>query len=358
MSLIGGVLPAYFRRRVGGQILALLVVLTALLQMLELLDMTTEVLKRELGLRGLLYYSALRTPAEVVLMLPIAVLLGTMTAMHSMARNLEITTIRSAGVSLLRIFVYLLPVSLLLAAVQFALSEQVLPRFENTLKAWWSESKPSDDPVARLWVNTDRGPISIESISPDGRHLRGLRLYVLDAKGLIESRLAAGDAQWDGQAWRLDLVTELRIGNGRLERIREPKRVWETNLRPDDVLRLDVARPRLSSMMLADVIAGARVGTQPLSYYRTVLYRTFTAPLAVFVMLLLALPTACSQPRGRAGSREMLFALGLGLAFLLCDGMVSALGTSGRLPPLATALAAPLLFGAIGLLRLRLYERI
>jgi phosphatidylglycerophosphate synthase len=116
-------------------------------------------------------------------------------------------------------------------------------------------------------------------------------------------------------------------------------------------LRLDVARPRLSSMMLADVIAGARVGTQPLSYYRTVLYRSFTAPLAVFVMLLLALPTAASQPRGRAGSREMLYGLGLGLAFLLVDGMIAALGTSGRLPPLTTALAAPLLFGAIGLLR-------
>jgi len=88
------------------------------------------------------------------------------------------------------------------------------------------------------------------------------------------------------------------------------------------------------------------------------LYRSFTAPLAVLVMLLLALPTAASQPRGRAGSREMLYGLGFGLAFLLVDGMVSALGTSGRLAPLTTALAAPLLFGAIGLLRLRLHERI
>ena len=355
---MSAVLPGYFRRRVGVQILALLAVLTALLQMLELLDMTTEVLKRALGLRGLLYYAALRAPAEVALMLPIAVLLGTMTAMHSMARNLEITTIRCAGVSLMRIFGYLLPVSLLLAALQFAMAERVLPQAENTLKAWWSESAPSGEAATRLWVNTARGPASIDSVSPDGTHLRGLRLYVRNADDLIEARLAAGDAQWDGQVWRLDDVTELRIADGRLERVREPTRVWETNLMPDDVLRLDVARPRLSSMMLADVIAGARVGTQPLSYYRTVLYRSFTAPLAVFVMLLLALPTACSQPRGRAGSREMLYGLGLGLAFLLCDGIVAALGTSGRLPPLTTALAAPLLFGAIGLLRLRLYERV
>jgi len=352
-------LPRYFRRRVAVQIVALLAVLTALLQMLELLDMTTEVLKREQGLRGILYYAALRTPAEVVLMLPIAVLLGTMTAMHAMARNLEITTVRCAGVSLHRIFVYLLPVAVALAVVQFGLAERVLPQAENTLKAWWSASAPSGEATTRLWANTDRGPVSIDSISPDGTHLRGLRLYVRNATtGQIEARLAAGDAQWDGQVWRLDGASELRFADGKLLRVREPTRIWETNLRPDDVLRLDVARPRLSSMMLADVIAGTRVGTQPLSYYRTVLYRSFTAPLGVVVMLLLALPTAASQPRGRAGSREMLYGLGFGLAFLLVDGMISALGTSGRLPPLTTALAAPLLFGAIGLLRLRLHERI
>ena len=354
-----GMLPRYFRRRVAVQILALLAVLTALLQMLELLDMTTEVLKREQGLLGILYYAALRTPAEVVLMLPIAVLLGTMTAMHSMARNLEITTVRCAGVSLQRIFAYLLPVAIVLAVVQFTIAERVLPQAENALKEWWSASAPSGEAATRLWANTDRGPVSIEGISPDGTHLRGLRLYVRNpTTGQIEARLAAGDAQWDGQVWRLDGASELRFADGKLQRVREPTRIWETNLRPDDVLRLDVARPRLSSMMLADVIAGTRVGTQPISYYRTVLYRSFTAPLAVLVMLLLALPTAASQPRGRVGSREMLYGLGLGLAFLLVDGMISALGTSGRLPPLTTALAAPLLFLAIGVLRLRLHERI
>lgn len=354
-----GMLPRYFRRRVAVQIVALLAVLTALLQMLELLDMTTEVLKRDLGLRGIFYYAMLRTPAEVVLMLPIAVLLGTMTAMHAMARNLEITTARCAGVSLHRIFAYLLPVALVLALVQFALAERVLPQAENTLKEWWSASTPSGEATTRLWANTDRGPVSIESISPDGKHLRGLRLYARNATtGQIEARLAAGDAQWDGKVWRLDNASELRFADGQLKRVAEPARVWETNLRPDDVLRLDVARPRLSSMMLADVIAGTRVGTQPLTYYRTVLYRSFTAPLAVLVMLLLALPTAASQPRGRAGSREMLFGLCLGLAFLLVDGMISALGMSGRLPPLTTAIAAPLLFTAIGFLRLRLHERI
>jgi lipopolysaccharide export system permease protein len=73
-------------------------------------------------------------------------------------------------------------------------------------------------------------------------------------------------------------------------------------------------------------------------------------------MLLLALPAARGLPRRSDGSAALLLALGLGLAFLLCDGFMGALGTSGRVPALVAALAAPLLFSAIGLLQLHFSE--
>jgi lipopolysaccharide export system permease protein len=352
-----GALPAYLRRRVGTQILMLLAVITALMQLLELLDVTTEVLKRGQGFGGLLYYGLLRVPDELVLALPLAVLLGTTMALHSMARSLEITAIRTAGISLMRILGYLAPMMLALALVQFALSERVLPRAETRLKEWWSAGALPDSTAARLWAHTSSGAVSIESVSPDGRRLQGVRIYVRDPAGLMAARLSAAEAAWDGGAWRLADVSELRIEAGRIQHIHDDGRDWKTNLRPDDVLRLDVARPHLSSIMLSEVIAGARSGTQPRSYYLTVLYRSFTAPLGVFIMLLLALPTACSLPRG-GSVRVMLTALVLGLAFLLCDGIVATLGTSGRLPPLAIALAAPALFAVIGFLQLRACERI
>ena len=64
---MSGRLAAYLRRRVGLQILALLAVLTAMMQLLELLDVTTDILERGQGVGGLLYYAALRAPAELAL---------------------------------------------------------------------------------------------------------------------------------------------------------------------------------------------------------------------------------------------------------------------------------------------------
>ncbi len=351
-----GQLPAYLRRRIGLQILALLAVLTAMMQLLELLDVTTEIFERGQGLGGLMYYALLRIPAELGLALPLAVLLGSMMVMNSMARHLEIMAMRASGVSLKRMLRHLLPLLVIIAILHAALLQAVLPRVEVELKRWWNASAPTEEVTAPLWVHTRGGPVSIETISPDGQRLKGVHLYVHQS-GLLTSRTVASAAHWDGQAWQFEDVTELRINAAGVQRIHDNTREWQTNLQPDEVLRLNVARPYLSTMMLAEVIAGARIGSQPRSYYQTALYRSFTAPFGVFIMLLLALPTAATLTRGSGGGGAMLLALVLGLGFLLFDGILASLGSSGQLPPLVTALGAPLLFGLIGLVRLQLCER-
>lgn len=350
------VLARYLLRRVGVQTLALLAVLTALMQVLELLDVTTDILDRDLGIAGLLHYVALRTPSEVVLALPLSALLGAMSALYALARSHEIIAIRSAGISLKRLVLYLLPVPVLLSLSQFAVSEYVVPQAETELKAWWDATAPPDDAPARRWVHSSAGPVSFDGMSADGRRLDGLRIYLRGADGLFSARISARAAQWEARHWRLEEVEELHVSGGHYGRASESARIWEANLRPDDVLRLDVAQPHLSSMMLVDIIAGERVGAQPLSYYETVLYRSFTAPLAAFIMLLLAVPPARALSRGGGGG-ALLVALGLGLAFLLCDGIMAALGTSGRLPAVAAAAVAPALFAAIGVMLLYACDR-
>src|SRR4051812_3755763 len=121
-------------------------------------------------------------------------------------------------------------------------------------------------------------------------------------------------------------------------------------------MELDVAEPHLTGVMLADVIVGERVSTRPRSYYEAVLARTFLAPLAGFIMLLLALPSAIVSER-RGGGGRLLGALGLGLGFLLVDGILSSFGTSGRLPAWWAATIAPLAFALIGFWQLGSCDR-
>jgi lipopolysaccharide export system permease protein len=350
------VLGPYLRRRVAGQIFGLLLALTGLMQLLELLDVTTEVLDRDLGISGLLHYAALRLPSQLLLALPLAGLLGSMSAFYAMARSREITALRTAGVGLTRVLLYLLPVPLLFALLQFGLSQQLVPRAETNLKAWWDSTLPLESkPPDPQWVRTSNGVVLFERNSADGRLLLDMRIYTRDAQGLLALRTRAERAQWEGNSWQLSGVRDMRVEPG-VAPVQDSLRQWQSNLRPEDVVQLDSAEPHLSSMALADVIGGERVGTRPRSFYETVLLQSYTAPFAVFIMMLLAMPAAIVSERGGGGGRVLL-ALALGLGFLLVDGIFSAFGTSGRISPAVAATSATLFFALLGLWQLRSCER-
>lgn len=350
------VLGNYLRRRVAGQILGLLLALTALMQLLELLEVTTDVLDRGLGAAGILRYAMLRLPAQFEIVLPLAGLLGSMSAFYAMARTREITALRAAGVGLARVMRYLLPVPIVFAALHIALAQKLVPMAEGALKAWWDDAVPledrRDDPQ---WVRTSGGILLFQRHSADGRRLLDVRIYDRGADGLLALRTRAYEARWQGESWLLISARELAVQPSDLS-LAGAERTWQSNLRPEDVVQLDEAEPHLSSVDLAAVIEGERVGTRPRSFYETVLMQSFAAPFTVFIMMLLAIPAALMSERGGGGSR-MLVALMLGLGFLLVDGVFSAFGTSGRITPVTAAFSAPLAFALLGLWQLRSCER-
>jgi lipopolysaccharide export system permease protein len=358
------VLGPYLRSRVAGQIIGLLAALTGLMQLLELLEVTSEVLSRGLGVMGVLRYAVLRLPGEMSIALPLAALLGGMSAFYAMARSREITALRCAGVGLWRILLYLAPVPVILALLQIGLSQFLVPAAERNLKAWWDSTISLEDrPAEPRWVRTSNGVLLFQRNSADGRALLDVRIYQRGSDGLLTQRMAAQRADWTGAGWQLQKVKDLRTDGITAASPAAPAvpatgatQFWASNLRPEDVMQLDVADPHLTGLVLADVIVGERVSTRPRSYYEAVLARTFIAPFAGFIMLLLALPSAIVSER-RGGGGRMLGALGLGLGFLLVDGVFSSFGTSGRLDPWLAATAAPLIFAAIGFLQLAACER-
>jgi lipopolysaccharide export system permease protein len=351
------VLGSYLRRRVAGQIIGLLLALTGLMQLVELLEVTPEVLDRKLGVAGLLHYAVLRIPGELVFALPLAGLLGSMSAFHAMARSREITALRTAGVGLKRVLLYLLPVPFLFALLHVALSQLVVPPVEASLKAWWDSATPLESkPADPQWVRTSNGILMFERNSADGARLLDVRIYDRDPQGLLNIRTRASGADWDGSQWQLSNVKDMQVVPG-MAAGSVAQRAWRPkDLRPGVVMDLDSKDPHMSSMDLIEVISGERASTLQRSVIQTVLLQSFVAPFTVFIMMLLAMPAAIVSERGGGGGRVLL-ALALGLGFVLVNGILSAFGTSGRISPLMAATAAPVLFAILGAWQLRSCER-
>jgi lipopolysaccharide export system permease protein len=87
------------------------------------------------------------------------------------------------------------------------------------------------------------------------------------------------------------------------------------------------------------------------SQFKTRLYRTIAEALAPIIMLLLALPTALGNTRSNR-TAPIIFGLGCGLLYLVTDGLLTAMGSTGVLPAALAAWGAPIGFaaGAVSLL--------
>lgn len=360
--MIRGPLAAYLRKLLLTQTLGVLVALTALLQLLEMLDVTTDILKRHLGFAGVLRYAGLRTASELVLAMPLAMLIGSLFTFYTLARNHELVAIRAAGIRLRAVLAAMLPVALLLAVLQFVVADRIVPIAEARLSDWWQATEPpsqsDDDGDKQLsWFRTDDGLVSVEQASKDGRHLQGVTIYRRDADGGFVGRLRATRLDWGDGHWTLTQMTAMNLVDGGVQRQQDATALWRSNLLPGDLKRLEAPGLPMSSATLVDVLTGARVGDRPLSYYRTALYHSYASPFLLMLMLLLALPSTQAVQRSGEGGGSLLIALAAGLGLVLSAGLMVSLGQGGRVPPLAAATLPLVAFAVLGLLWLRHYDR-
>jgi lipopolysaccharide export system permease protein len=125
----------YLAREVSG---AILLVLGAFLGLFGFFDMITEVKSVGEGsyqLHHALAFVALRMPGRVYELMPIAVLIGTLYALSTLARHSEITVLRASGMSTRNLLTGLFQVAAIFALVTFLIGEVVAPPAEQAAHA-------------------------------------------------------------------------------------------------------------------------------------------------------------------------------------------------------------------------------
>jgi lipopolysaccharide export system permease protein len=347
-----GPLARYLRSLLAVRTIGALLALGGLLQVLDLLDTTTDILSRGQGLRGILQYSALRSPTVLLQALPIAALIGAVFSFSALAKQNEVVAMRAAGLPFRRAVLALLPVVLGVALLHALLAEVVVPRSQRALTAWWAQLPPSTDvendvDENLLWFRSAGAIVGVATVLPDGRRLDQVRIYQRDEQGRMRQRIVADHARYAEHQWTLEHAVVTEFGDGHSLPVADTLR-WDTPLRPADLQRLSAAEPYVSGGLASAVLAGEQSGIKTPAYYRTRIQHSFSDPLTALVMLLLATPVAVALTRGGAGGSQVLVALACGLGFLLVNGLLGALGQASLIGPVLASWVAPLGFIALG----------
>jgi len=344
----GPTLKKYISRQFIFYTLAIIFSLTALVEALDLLDNATDILEREPGFGGFATYLSLRLPSIIDQVIALGVLLGSVLTFRALAQRNEITVLRSAGVTIYSIAFMLLPLVAMIALAQFILKDQVVPRTEQALGIWWQSFEPEGADVKPVWFRAAPYIVSANRLAPDGTSMTDIAFYKRDGTRLSE-RIIADHAIYEDGKWKLQNAHVIDLNQGMTEKEAVQEMIWAVAVTPENLLQLSVRDATLSTSSARAVLAGDEPGSRTHPYYATRLHQTYALPFACFVMLLLGMPSAFAQSRDGSANRRPLLGIGMGLLFLVANGMIAAFGQAGILLPPLAAWAGVFLFGLLAI---------
>jgi len=347
-------ISAYLTRMMTIRTAAAAAALIGLLQLIDLLERTNDILARG-GSLGILRYMGLRLPFMFVEVAPFAVLAGAIFTFSQLARNSELVVMRITGLSLFQVFRRTLPVALAVACIELVVADQITPRAQQSLAAWWEATAPAaaHKAPAPHWFRIDGDVVMVKSASRDGRTLQGLSIYERDNAKSLTRRISAAFATPETGGWRLHDAAVTDLLGDHASSMTVASTDWRTSLTPVDAAGLFANAYEITSNAAYRALTGQGPLDKSPSQSRTRLYRTLAEALAPIIMLLLALPASLGYPRSNK-TTPVVFGLGFGLLYLVSDGLLTAMGSTGVLPPLVAAWGAPVVFAA-GAITILLY---
>ena len=382
---------------------AVVFVLVAFLGLISFMDLTSElpsVGKGNYSFQHALLYVALMLPGHVYEIMPIAALIGTIYALSQFAQSSEFTIMRASSMSTRLAGWMLFKIGIVFVVVTFIFGELITPRTAplaekvrmsargSTLASEFRSGMWTKDNVHAEAANGIRGPVigsrffNARQIRPDGQ-LIDVRLYEFDNAMRMRALITAASATFSGNGtWRLKDVSETLFTNSRAlpdpgaplpqgQTIQstygqETSAVATRSVATMDLVSeitpkiLQVSRrdpERMSANELAVYSRHLVENRQESERFRIAFWKKIIDPLAIFVLMALALPFAYLHTRSGGVSLKIFIGIMIGVSFILIDSLFSHLGMLSTWPAFLTAVAPSLLFLLLAIGALRWVER-
>ena len=343
-------LDRYLFGAIARATLIVMLVLLALIGFVNLAAQLDDVGVGRFGVTDAILVVVLTFPTNAFDIFPMAVLLGSMLGLGTLANRSELVVIRAAGVSTVRLALAMFVTGCVLALAAGVLGEIVGPpaeRFKQEYKAELKQGTPGTSRLAGTWLRDGPRILNILQVQ-DPSSLAGVFSFEFDETGQLRSiGHARSGRKLDGDTWRLEDFVATRV-DGEVAAIDlAAPRMMETQLAPE-VLEVSIVEPsRLSTPSLSEYIDYLRANDLAAERYELALWSRWANACAVILMVLLALPFVFGPLRSGGNGVRMVIGVLIGVTYFLATG---ALTNSAAVYDMSPLLAAwlPLLLLSVG----------
>jgi lipopolysaccharide export system permease protein len=319
----------------------------------------------DIGVMDTLRLALLKAPASVYQLLPMIVVLGSLTLFLSFSRHGELVATRSAGLSSIRALLGPTIVALTIGVISVAafnpMAATALRQFESETGRYASGTTSSFSLSRKgLWLRqgSDQGQTVIfaQKANFDATRLSGVTFFEFDPAGIAQRRIETGSAVLATGSWRL--------GPGKFWQINQPGVVPDRTAQEFATLTL---ASELTSEQILDSFGDPRtisIWNMPTfidrlerSGFSTGRHRAYfqielASPILLAAMVMIGAALTMRPARSGSVGIMILFTVVAGLAVFIFQDFAQILGSNGAIPVLAAAWGPPIsaILFALGLL--------
>lgn len=362
------ILSVYIGRTFLASFLGVLAFIIGLILLGDTLELMRRLSSRENATLGaVLTMALLKLPQMLHLVMPFAVMLGSMIALWRLSRSHELVAVRSAGVSVWQILAPVLGAAFLLGVIGVTVLNPLAAALHSRFEAMEDRFAIRDHGLLSL----GEGGLWLRELQPDGEsvmvvHAERVRqegselklhdlsiLYVGADKRFTHRIEAKGATLLDGTL-RLHEAWDMRPGKPSRP---VPTMEIATNLTPQRINDNFASPESISFWELPGYIEYFEASGFSAHRQRLHLQGLLSSPLLLCAMVLVAAAFAL-QPNLRSGGMLMRFGSGVlaALLFYFFSNVVQALGASQTLPLVLAAWAPPVVTALAGLALLFHFE--
>ncbi len=302
------------------------------------------------------------TPSMIYTITPLSVLLAVLVTFGTMHRNNELTAMKATGISLYRVALPVLVISLIVASALFAFDETYVPTANRRQEALRSviKGKPAQTFFRpdQKWMFGSQQPGTPDRIfyyqffDPVNYRFADVTVFEIDpATFTLSRRIFAATARWEPevQQWIFENGWVRTFSGDAVKDYQSfaVRTFPEIPERPQYFKKESLQSQEMSFAQLSRYIrdlSQSGFDTMPL---RVQLNVKLAYPLITLVMAVLAIPFALSM--GRRGSMTgIAAAIGLAVAYWVTAAIFQAMGNVNMLPAILAAWSPDVLFGLVG----------
>jgi lipopolysaccharide export system permease protein len=346
-------LDRYVIRALLGGVFVVIVVLVALGALFLFANQQDDIGVGTYSALDALWFVLLNLPQQVYEMMPIAVLIGALLGLGSLARGSELTVMRAAGISVWRIAGSVLMAGVLLTTFAVICGEFLAPPMQDMAKRQKALSKFSNISFANrggAWVRD--GNLLINVSQQSGRaEFGGMRIYELTPDHELKSMATASTAtvEPDG-SWKLTRYARSIFGGERIVAEHLSSKDFQSAV-GGDFLGLTVAAPRqLETRVLWDLMHHLEENGLDAAPQEFAFWSRIARTAAILFAALLAVPFVFGNLRSAGSGTRLMIGVLIGVSFFFVQRMLESGAIVFDASPMVLAWLPTLLLASVTLI--------